>query len=62
MNLPFVRASSLKYLHPFRADVGEDYNQFSTVALKLLREFPHLLCDLVLMSWLKQVWTLDKYE
>ena len=62
MNFPFVRASSLKYLHPFRPDVREVYDQFSTLALKLLREFPHALCDLVLMSWLIQVWTLDKYE
>ena len=72
MNFAFVRASSLKYLHPFRANVREAYDQFSTffllcasqlsewglpdqfstLALKLLREFPHVLCDLVRMSWL----------
>ena len=62
MNLTFLRASSLNHLHPFRADFREAYDQFSTLALKLPQEFPQALCDLVLMRWLIQVWTLDKYE
>ena len=36
MTFPFVRASSLKYLHPFRTEVREVYDQFCMLALKLL--------------------------
>ena len=61
MNLPIVRVSSLNCLHPFGTAYSLLHDQFCTLALKLLREVPRALCDLALMSWLIQVWTLDKY-